>query len=236
MTYYKDASTRASETVTIRLTLDEKRILDHLSHIQNITKTDLIRNLLSDNAKSLGITHIPDPPIKKGRGRPKSKKAEALNIAPTIEIIQNNALTTEAENTSHTTSIETSDDAYTFIDLANDFLDHSKDRGEKVLKEINETVSYLTKPNGYAIFIRPKTSLKEITDHFLLALRDSLKDAPLRFPLKNLYLTYLKMILNFGINKELFENDINPSEILNSFTAKEVADALPRPISPPRQS
>ncbi len=71
MSNYKHPEIKASETVTFRLTLWERRLLDHLADVEQKSLTGLVKYLLLEHAGRLGIDELPEPKPKRRPGRPK---------------------------------------------------------------------------------------------------------------------------------------------------------------------
>ena len=95
MPLYRSPEERASETVTIRLTIRERRMLDHLAKLEESTLTDFIRGLIFKRADELGVDEPPPPIPKRRPGRPKMKKRVA-HPAPSTGDIEAPATVTEA--------------------------------------------------------------------------------------------------------------------------------------------
>ena len=74
MPLYRSPEEKASETVTVRLTMRERRMLEHLAELEGMTLTDFIRYLIFKRADELSISEPPPKAPKRRPGRPKSKK------------------------------------------------------------------------------------------------------------------------------------------------------------------
>jgi hypothetical protein len=120
--------------------------------------------------------------------------------------------------------------ARTIGDLIVRFQTFFRMRGEKMQMELENTVQFITGVSSDEVYLSPEQPLSDIDASFLAGLRDRVKDADIRFPQKNLHLTYLRMMFNYATKEGLVDNDLHPMETLRSFTAKEVADAFPLPI------
>ena len=79
MPIYKKPEDKAVETVTIRLTGDERRMLDHLAALDELTLTDFIRRLIARRAEE---RHILEPPARKERRRPGRPKMKRESVEP----------------------------------------------------------------------------------------------------------------------------------------------------------
>ena len=75
MPLYKRPEDRASETITIRLTLKERRMLGYLAHLEGKTLTDFIKGLIADRATALEVTEAPELPLGKRPGKAKRSPA-----------------------------------------------------------------------------------------------------------------------------------------------------------------
>jgi hypothetical protein len=91
MPIYKKPEEKAGETVTVRLTLDERRMLDHLSALDQMTLTDFIRNLIAKRATELNVTEVPPPKPRRRPGRPKSRRTDVI-VDSVEQPINSNAL------------------------------------------------------------------------------------------------------------------------------------------------
>lgn len=222
MVNYKDSQFRAKETVTFRLTSYEKQLLGFLASEHQMTQTALIRSMLAERAERLGISTLP-PPIQKRRpGRPKLNPVEIEEVD--IDKIE------EDIDTDGRILVSQHVFPQTFGALIVAFQRHFEVRGEKMQLELEETVRFVTGMLSKRVFISKDLSLSEIDNAFLNGVRDQIKDANLRFPQKNLHLTYLRMMFNFAVKEGKLGQEIQPMEVFRSFTAKEVADAFPLPV------
>jgi hypothetical protein len=227
MVNYKDSGERAKETATFRFTSYEKRLLAHLADVQGMTQTALIRTLLAERADQVGIVSLPEPSPRRKPGRPKK-------ILPPV-------LETEEENEPDEVlpeDLDISERLYVRSNISTDtvgelivrFQTFFQIRGEKMQHELESTIRFITGITANEVYLSPAQPLADIDAPFLARLRERVKDADIRFPRKNLHLTYLRMMFNFAVKEELIGNDLQPMETLRSFTAKEVADAFPLPI------
>jgi hypothetical protein len=223
MVNYKDSGERARETATFRFTSYEKQLLAHLADVQGMTQTALIRALLAERADQLGIVSLPEPPPRRKPGRPRK-------VVPLVEETEPDEITPEDLDISERLYVESNISTGTVGDLIVRFQTFFLIRGEKMQHELEETIRFITGITANEIFLSPGQPLSDIDAAFLTQLRERVKDADIRFPQKNLHLTYLRMMFNFAVKEALVEADIQPMETLRSFTAKEVADAFPLPI------
>ena len=230
MTNHKEYSKRATETATFRFTQDEKKLLAYLAKNEGLTQTGLIRKLVNMYALSNGITDIPEPETQKRPGRPKKIKPQQsppLSQTETDKIYVPSSSFNIPEPAQNTPDRNTRE---TFKDLIISFLEHTGDRSEKVQSEINNTIDFVTKRQNGTALLPDNTALDDINNGTLDTIREQIKDAPIRFPLKNLHLTYLKMLFNYAVKNRKLSPDITPAGNLRSFTAKEIADAFPLPV------
>ena len=181
------------------------------------------RALLAERADQLGISAIPEPPPKRKPGRP--KKIVVPEPTPAVAEIVPAEL-----DISQRVYVKSNISVDTFGELVVRFQTFFQIRGEKMQHELESTVRFITGVSGNQMYINPGQPLDDIDAPFLADLRERVKDADIRFPQKNLHLTYLRMMFNYAVKEGLIGNDLQPMETLRAFTAKEVADAFPLPI------
>ncbi|MBN2341464.1 MAG: hypothetical protein JXX29_11605 [Deltaproteobacteria bacterium] len=223
MANYKESSKRAKETATFRFTTYEKRLLAHLAELQGMSQTALIRALLAERADQLEIDELPEPPPPRKPGRPKKNPSPREDEESTVEPDDSLELSERMFGSSHVS-------AGTLGALVVRFQSHFQTRGEKMQHELEGTVRFITGADGGDVLLALNLPLHEIDATLLNRVRERIKDASLRFPQKNLHLTYLRMMFNFAVKEALVPQAVQPMEVLRSFTAKEVADAFPLPI------
>ncbi len=262
MPIYKKPEDKAAETVTFRLTLDERRMLDHLSTVEQMTLTDLIRSLIAKRAEDLNITEVPPPKPRRRPGRPKSKKnteevdvrepKEAFRTASVFvtskadparlenyPIVDWSARTEPSESSYRSEAAEEEEDVVVqpvetekiphtssplfaedekppvFGDLAFRFLKSFTHRAEGTKRELEETLKFLCLDGRDGRPIIPQdTPISALTGEYLAEIRLSIRDSEIRLAKKNLYLTYLRMMLHFGTKEPGFDLRINPSREL----------------------
>jgi hypothetical protein len=231
MPLYRSPAQRASETVTFRLTIDEKARLDHLARLRGMTLTDLVRGLIARLASEMGVTEIPVLPPKRRPGRPRKKGAPVfLSIG---EPVASPPIFAAARPpTSDDPDVTSGRTAPTAGDLVDLFVEHMSKRARGIRDDLDDAISFVTRAHGGA---RPIISralpLAEIDDEFLAKVRDSIRTTDLRFPKKNLYLHYLRMMFQWAVRRQDLEVGFGPNDLLPPLTAKEVADAWPSPVA-----
>ncbi len=216
MTHYKNPEHKASETVTFRLTIEERRLLDYLSEIEQKSLTDLIRHLLFQEAVSKGITEVPPPPPKKKRGRPKMKPPkESIPQAPVFEAedFEDNPKPNHGE--------------MTFFDLVEKFRNHFSGRAEGTKKELKETIQFLVESSKGEPLLSFDMPLAELTSEKLREVRDTMRTMDIRMAKKNLHLTYLRMMLHWAVKQTNIALSINPALDLKSFSISEIPKSWP---------
>ena len=229
MVNYKESATRAKETSTFRFTSYEKRLLAYLAELQGMTQTALIRALLAERAEQMGVNALPEPPKRRKPGRPKKNvSTEAVpDETQTPTSVATPAYRSPAPERLYIQSHVATE---TFGELIVKFQDYFRMRSEKMQRELENTIRFVTGITGEMVLLPPEWLLGDIDAPLLADVRERIKDAEMRFPQKNLHLTYLRMMFNFAVKEGMLSEDTKPMETLRSFTAKEVADAFPLPI------
>jgi len=239
MPIYRSPQERASETVTFRLTIDEKACLEHLARLQGTTLTDLFRGLISRRAREMGVVQIPSPPSRRGPGRPPKR---LVPVSPPADVPisrppgpDRSAAPLPMEPILLSDPGGVDEPAVPQIeDLIDLFTEHMSGRASGIRKDIAEAVAFVTSGSPDAPPILPADlPLSELDDELLAAIRESVKTADLRFPKKNLYLHYLRMMFRFAAGRPELAGRIASDEILPPLTAREVADAWPAPTVEP---
>ncbi|MBN2530302.1 MAG: hypothetical protein JXR76_28190 [Deltaproteobacteria bacterium] len=225
MTNYKDSASRARETATFRFTAYEKQLLAHLAELQGMTQTALIRALLAERADTLGVMELPEPPPKRKPGRPKK-----IIAVQEMDTELDDKLALEDLDISERVYAAANVEKHTFGTLIVQFQEAFRIRGEKMQHELESTIRFVTGITGEEVLIPPQWLLSDIDALLLQDVRERIKHAELRFPQKNLHLTYLRMMFNYAVKEGLLAEECRPIDTLRSFTAKEVADAFPLPI------
>lgn len=223
MVNYKNSGERAKETATFRFTSYEKQLLAHLANLQNMTQTALIRTLLAERADALDIQSLPAPEPRRKPGRPKKNRHEEDNVSLESASVDNGDDSARVFNDDQVSK-------GTFGFLIVRFQEYFKMRSEKMQRELETTVRFVTGVGGTEALLASDLPLVFIDSTMLSSVRMRIQDADIRFPQKNLHLTYLRMMFNFGVKEEMLPATVQPVEVFRSFTAKEVADAFPLPI------
>jgi hypothetical protein len=213
--------TRASETVTIRLTREQKRLLERIASAAGTTATGVVRECIRARSVELGLVE----PACGGAGgdSPAAEPSRPGGGAP--------APATPAASTS------AAPHRATFGDLAQSFRASFGDRGEGTRRELDEAIAFLLEPapGSGAAPLPSALPLAELTPSRLAALRESLRTSGLRLSRKNLYLTYLRMMLQFALKRDAIPADVNPGDDLRAFSALEAGESwVPPPPGAPR--
>lgn len=261
MPIYKKPEEKAVETVTIRLTLDERRMLDHLSTVDEMTLTDFIRNMIAKRAAELNIAAPPPPRPKRRPGRPKMKRPEpSSSIEPTTStkpppVARREEPRMSVSSTAPSSKIPPSPEAIplqgqspentppevvplqgqnlenespvdafdfgkkktpaVFGDLAARFRESFVHRADGTKRELEESIQFLCRASEERAPIIPlQLPLCELTAERLAEVRQAVRKADARLAKKNLYLTYLRMMLHFGVKASDIDLRINPSREL----------------------
>ncbi len=245
MANFKSPDARASETVTFRLTLDERRLLDHLAGLAQVTLTDLLRDMLRAEANRMGVASVPDKVPRRRRGRPKKEKPALQE--PRIEELEYGvkalgpARFVEPEPgrdeeiplplyRSLSRGESSGRKEATFGDIVARFREHFSKRAEGTRRELEETIRFLTSPQGEGTeaLLPLETTYEELTFERLKSMREEMKALPIRVAKKNLHLTYLRMMLHWAVKEPDIGLELNPAVQLKSFTLKELEGQWPR--------
>lgn len=238
MSLYRDPYTRASETVMFRLTMDEKRLLAHLALLEEMTLTDLFRELIHRKAGELGVFELPPTPPRRGPGRPRKKSEEAAphrTAADKVTFDENREVGLGPRAIGLVEQTERAAPV-TFGDLVERFQEHTSGREEGIRRDIRETMRLvMSGSNAGGAIIPGDLPVSDITDEALDVVRDRIRGADLRFPKKNLCLHYLRMMFQWGRKDPLLPLRLESTELLPPLTAREVADAWPVPVHDNRE-
>ncbi|MCP4604327.1 MAG: hypothetical protein GY847_28035 [Proteobacteria bacterium] len=214
MAHYRNPEHKASETVTFRLTVKERRLLDHIAEVEQKSLTDLIRSLLIRQAKQMGveIDEVPVKPRRKRPGRPKTKRERVSIPAPYLP---------EDRRTPDQAEIHRIE--MTFGDLVEQFREHFSGRAEGTRKELEETLLFFSDRSGDGVPLLPlDMPLSELTSLKLKEVRDAMITLDIRVAKKNLHLTYLRMMLHWAVKQTSIELNMNPALDLKPFTISEL--------------
>jgi len=121
----------------------------------------------------------------------------------------------------------------TFGELTIAFRKHFSGRAEGTRAEFEETIIFLQRYFAPDQLLADETPLRDIDLLRLSLVRDRIKVTDIRFPRKNLYLTYIRMMLQYAIKVGCEGLNLTPAQDLPAFTAKEIADAWPLPVKSP---
>ena len=222
MANYRHPSIKASETVTFRLTVEEKHRLNQLAKLEHKSKTDLIRQLLADEADRKGLASLKVPTVTKSPAVPKSPKVSTIPTGPTRPTGPTSPTTPTLEE-----SLRSGGELSTFGDLVERFRDSFRDRAEGTRKELDDTLRFLAGvESDYPALLPLDLSIEELTSLKLQEVRRTILLMNIRVAKKNLHLTYLRMMLHYAV-KQSKGLSINPAMELASFTISELPKAWP---------
>jgi hypothetical protein len=236
MSNYKHPEKKASETVTFRLTLWERRLLGHLAELEKKSLTDLVRFLLLRHADQLGVDELPEPKPKRRPGRP--RKLRPMSVPPPVPIMLEAEellsqppvpIILEAEELLPL-PIEVEDElgVMVFGDLVELFRVHFARRAEGTKKELESTIDFLTVGAGGQGPLLPRVlPLTQLTSAKLEAVRAEMAAKDIRLAKKNLHMTYLRMMMHFAVKEEAIALQVNPALDLKPFTLGEVPGNSP---------
>jgi hypothetical protein len=227
MANHKRPGEKASETVTFRLTVDERALLDHLAQADGVTLTDLFRSLIAARAAEAGIEEPPPPMPRRRPGRPRKRVA----TAPGLDAPAKPSLETPVSPVSQ----ERPPAVPSFGDLLRRFESGFADRSESTRAEFNATIAWLTDAADGEPLVARSTPLTAIGSARLLRIRDRLKDLELRVAQKNLHLTYLRMLFAFAVKEPDMPLDFDPDAELAPLTAKEIGATWSVPPPAPEE-
>ena len=218
MSLYRNPGERASEAVTFRLTVNEKRLLDHLAFRAETTLTDLFRDLLAQRAREIEVEELPPEPVRRRPGRPRQTPIAKKKAAPATPLTP---VSVPGEDVNAPMS--------TFGELVEGFRGSFSNRAEGTRKELEETIRYLRDNATLAALLPGNMPLVDLTSDKLASVRDAMKNMEMRFSRRNLYLTYLRMMFQWAIRQPDITLDIDPKTDLEAFSIKEISNAWPGP-------
>ena len=195
---------RASETVTIRLTKRQKALLDRLASLGGTTSTEVIRAHIAERAAALGL-EVEGPAAIPVPAASSAGRTAAFSLPPPPEV-------------------PAASQAATLAGLIARFRGTFGDRGEGTRRELEEALRFFTEPegDGPAPILPSEVPVGALTPERLAAVRERVRVAPTRLSRKNLYLTYLRMLLHFGFKRGEISIDASPGAELRPITAVEV--------------
>jgi hypothetical protein len=209
-------SSRASETVTIRLTKQQKTLLDRIVSETGVTATDLFRTHICQRAQQLGVDEtggseaaVPFAPPPSADEGLSASRAPAAPPPP-------------AENEPFPREIAAAPGS--FGALTARYRLAFADRGEGTQRELDEALRFFSTPHGDGLRapLPAELSLAALTSDALAEVRERTRCAPLRLSRKNLFLTYLRMMLHFAFKRGAIAFDVAPGAELRAITAAEV--------------
>jgi hypothetical protein len=232
MPIYRPPEAKATETVTFRLTKAERVLFDHLARRAGLGLTALFRELLRERAAALGIEEAPEPAPRNRPGRPRreapppprefrQRRDLALPTEPTGE------QPPEAVAVPHRPKPVDRGVAETFGELARRYRETFANRAEGTRRELDETLEFLTGRGDYPALIEEGTPLARLDSELLARVREAIRTTKLRLALKNLHLTYLRMMLHYGLKEERVALSINPAADLRAISIIESPDGWP---------
>ena len=195
---------RASETITLRLTKEQRRTLLLVAAAEGVTATEVVRRQLQRRAIELGLAPAEGEAALPSLPPPPERASRAPAPIPG-----------------------------SFGGLAARFQATFAERGEGTRRELEATLRFLTEPasGAPAPLLPADLPLAELTPPRLAALRAALLSSPLRLSRKNLHLTYLRMLLNFAVKRREVAADLNPGAALRPLTALEAGESwAPPPV------
>jgi len=226
MVHYKPPGEKASESVTFRLTVDERSLLDHVAQVEGRSLTELVRELVRARAAELGIHDAPPPLPRRGPGRPR-KHPPVPRVEPPSVSPHSGDPTAERRAARRA--------AITFGELVRRFESHFADRGASTRSELAGTIDLVTDDSAGEPLLARWTPLVEVDTDRLVRIRDHLKDLELRVAQKNLHLTYLRMIFAFAVREPDMDVDVVPERDLAPLTARETGATWSVPPPPPEE-
>ncbi len=200
------------------MTVNEKRLLDHLAFRAGTTLTDLIRDLLARRAREIEVEELPPETVRRRPGRPRKTPIATKTAAPATPLTP---LSVVAEDVNTPMS--------TFGELVEGFRNHFSDRADGTRKELDETIRYLRDNTALTALLRRNMPLVDLTSDKLASVRDAMKNMEMRFSKRNLHLTYLRMMIQWAIRQPDVTLDIDPKTDLEAFSIKEISNAWPGP-------
>ena len=200
------------------MTVNEKRLLDHLAFRAETTLTDLFRDLLTQRAREIEVEELPPEPVRRRPGRPRKTPIETKTTVPATPLTP----VSEPEEDVNTPMS-------TFGELVEGFRGHFSDRAEGTRKELDEAIRYLRDNTALTALLRRNMPLSDLTSDRLASVRDAMKNMEMRFSKRNLHLTYLRMMLQWAMRQPDVTLDIDPKADLEAFSIKEISNAWPGP-------
>lgn len=227
MPIYKTPDERASESVTVRLTIAERQMLGHLAELEGKTITDFFRDLIAKRAEELNVTELPPPMPRKRPGRPKKRSSSMPRSQPPWASSPPAAAFDEAPtfpNGAAAPLPEREEGLGTFDELIVRFRDSFSHRADGTRRELEETLDFLMRPTDKPPIIPVHFPVSRLTSEKLQEIRRTIQESDLRLAKKNLHLTYLRMMLHFAVKDADFDLRVNPARDLSPLTIVESGD------------
>lgn len=224
MPRYVSPESKAACTVTFRLTYGDRRLLEHLAQSLGTTQTDLFRALLLAKANDLGLS-APPPKERPRRGRPKQEAPSApAPQAPQAFLTQDIPINVVEQRAQ---PLPEEPRSTTLRELVREFREHFSGRAEGTRRELEDALRVFTvEAFGDGPLLPLALPLAELTLERLAHLRESIRAMDERVARKNLQLTYLRMMLQFGARHPLLTLPPGLAEAIPPFTALEVATGM----------
>lgn len=244
MANYRPPEVKATETVTFRLTLKERRLLGYLARIEGKTLTDLVRDLIAKRAAELEIHDVPKPPPKRRPGRPKKPRKvanddpapEALEEAPSVEsgveqpgntAPMDGLVDFDEDPQIPVTLVPPEPPEMTIGDIIARFRNSFSHRAEGTKKEFEDAIAFFCHPGKGFPLLDIDTPVSALSSQLLSRVREGMKPLNLRVAKKNLHLTYLRMVLHWAVKEPGITLQANPALALSSFTISEIPESWP---------
>lgn len=212
MVNFRRAGEKASETVTFRLTPGERAVLDQLAERDGVGITALFRAMLRERAVGLGIEEPPqDGPRRRRPGRPPGKRLGKARSAAVPPPLSRPAAAGAGASSRGTVG-----------EMIARFRESFGDRGEGTRRDLERTVEVLTAPREGGPLLPVELPLASLDQDAVSELRDRIGRMDLRLARKNLYLTYLRMMLHFAVKEPDLPLESSPAFDLERFTIQEL--------------
>ncbi|MFO8072081.1 MAG: hypothetical protein R6V85_09425 [Polyangia bacterium] len=185
-------------------------MLDQLAERDGVGITALFRAMLRERAAGLGIEEPPpDGPRRRRPGRPPNKrtgKARPAAVQPRLS----------------GPSVTGGSSSGTVGEMIARFRESFGDRGEGTRRDLERTVEVLTEPREGGPLLPDELPLASLDQDAVSKLRDRIGRMDLRLARKNLYLTYLRMMLHFAVKEPDLPLESSPALDLERFTIQEL--------------
>jgi len=205
----------------MRLTKQQKALLERVAAALEMTATDLLRDYIQQTAQHLGIAVevgadtsdagekiLLDSSMPKGGGEALGREEVSRSLSPSSAQLESAA-----------------EQGAVFGARAARYRSTFADRGEGTRRELEEALRFFTisrKEEG--ALLPADLPLSALSSQKLASLREQVRVIPLRLSRKNLYLTYLRMLLHFAFKRGEIAVDATPGAELRAITALEVEE------------